>query len=50
LLIDTAPQPQASAQQLATAMGGRYLPLPQAGAAALSQAVRAMTLGGSKSR
>jgi magnesium chelatase subunit D len=41
LLLDTSPQPQAPARQLALAMGATYLPLPYAGAAALSQAVRA---------
>lgn len=41
LLLDTSPQPQESAQQLADAMGATYLPLPHAGAATLSQAVRA---------
>ena len=41
LLLDTSPQPQESARQLAAAMGARYLPLPHAGAALLSQAVRA---------
>ena len=41
LLLDTAPQPQQPARDLAAAMGARYVPLPHAGAAALSQAVRA---------
>ena len=40
LLIDTSPQPQATALQLAHAMTARYLPLPHAGANAMSQAVR----------
>lgn len=40
LLIDTSPQPQANALQLAHAMTARYLPLPHAGANAMSQAVR----------
>lgn len=40
LLIDTAPQPQREAVQLALAMQARYLPLPHAGANAMSQAVR----------
>jgi magnesium chelatase subunit D len=40
LLLDTSPQPQETARTLATAMGARYLPLPHAGAATLSQAVR----------
>ena len=42
LLLDTSPQPQEPARQLAAAMGARYVPLPYAGAAALSQVVRAM--------
>ncbi|CAN5298747.1 magnesium chelatase subunit D [soil metagenome] len=41
LLLDTSPQPQDPARQLADAMGATYLPLPHAGAATLSQAVRA---------
>ena len=41
LLLDTSPQPQPPARELADAMGARYLPLPHAGAATLSQAVRA---------
>ena len=41
LLLDTSPQPQDTARQLAADMGARYLPLPYAGAATLSQAVRA---------
>ena len=40
LLLDTSPKPQEPARQLAAAMGARYLPLPYAGAATLSQAVR----------
>ncbi|MEO7709357.1 MAG: magnesium chelatase subunit D [Caldimonas sp.] len=40
LLLDTSPQPQDTARELAAAMGARYLPLPHAGAATLSQAVR----------
>ena len=40
LLIDTSPQPQARARELAAAMQARYLPLPYAGASALSEAVR----------
>lgn len=43
LLIDTSPQPQAAAQALAREMGASYLPLPYAGAAALSQAVSIAT-------
>lgn len=41
LLLDTSPQAQESARLLAQAMGARYLPLPHAGAASLSQVVRA---------
>ena len=43
LLLDTSPQPQPqdAAHRLADAMGARYLPLPHAGAATLSQAVHA---------
>lgn len=40
LLIDTAPQPSAAAQTLAQALQARYLPLPHAGARAVSLAVR----------
>jgi magnesium chelatase subunit D len=43
LLIDTSPQPQAAARQLAQEMGASYLPLPYAGASALSQAVALAT-------
>jgi len=41
LVLDTSPHPQEPARLLAQAMGARYLPLPHAGAATLSQAVRA---------
>ncbi len=41
LLLDTSPQPQETARLLAQAMGARYLPLPHAGAATMSQVVRA---------
>jgi magnesium chelatase subunit D len=41
LLLDTSPQAQEPARQLALAMGATYLPLPYAGSAALSQVVRA---------
>jgi magnesium chelatase subunit D len=40
LLLDTSPQPQPVAQQLALDMGAAYVPLPHAGAMALSQVVR----------
>uniref|UniRef100_UPI001186107D VWA domain-containing protein n=1 Tax=Ideonella sp. A 288 TaxID=1962181 RepID=UPI001186107D len=42
LWLDTAPQPQAQAQQLALAMGARYLPLPHADAQQMSRAVQAL--------
>jgi magnesium chelatase subunit D len=41
LLVDTAPQPGALAARLSAEMGAQYLPLPYAGAAALSAAVKA---------
>ena len=40
LLIDTSPQPQATAQALAQAMRAHYVPLPHADAQGLSAAVR----------
>lgn len=40
LFIDTSPKPQSLAAELALAMRARYLPLPHAGAAMVSQAVR----------
>ena len=40
LLIDTSPQPQAAAQELARTLGAAYLPLPYAGSAALPFAPR----------
>ena len=46
LLLDTSPQPQETARALADAMGARYLPLPHAGAATLSNAVRAAGAAG----
>ena len=42
LLVDTSPQPQPSAQALASTMGAHYLALPYAGAQVLNQTVRAM--------
>ena len=42
LFIDTSPRPQPLAAELAIAMRARYLPLPHAGAAMVSQAVRAV--------
>ena len=41
LLLDTSPQPQDTGRALAAEMGARYLPLPHAGAVAMSQVVRA---------
>jgi magnesium chelatase subunit D len=41
LLLDTAAQPQAAAKELADAMGAGYVPLPYAGATALSKVVKA---------
>ena len=41
LLIDTSPQAQPQAGELAQALGAAYLPLPHAGAGELSLAVRA---------
>jgi magnesium chelatase subunit D len=43
LLIDTSPQPSEQAQEIAAEMRARYLPLPYAGAAQVSQAVKLMT-------
>ncbi len=43
LLLDTSPQPQQAAQQLALALGARYLPLPYADARAMSAAVQQAT-------
>lgn len=40
LLIDTSPKPQREAAELAHAMRARYLPLPHAGAAAVSHVVQ----------
>ena len=50
LLVDTSAQAQPSAQRLATEMGATYLPLPYAGAAALSQAVRVASVVPSNAR
>jgi magnesium chelatase subunit D len=46
LLIDTSPKPQREAAELAQAMHARYLPLPHAGAAAVSQAVQLASRAG----
>ena len=40
LLLDTSPQPQAAAQSLALDMGAAYVPLPYAGAQAVSRVVQ----------
>jgi len=42
LLVDTSPQAQEAAQNLAQVMGAQYLALPYAGANSLNQAVRAV--------
>jgi magnesium chelatase subunit D len=39
VLLDTSPQPNPFAKRLASEMGGRYVPLPVAGAAAISAIV-----------
>lgn len=44
LVLDTSPQAQRQARELAAEMGATYLPLPYAGAAAVSQAVRMATV------
>ena len=44
LLVDTSPQPQATAQQLAVEMNATYLPLPYAAASELTAAVKAAAL------
>jgi magnesium chelatase subunit D len=43
VLVDTSPRPQASARELAAAMGALYLPLPHADARQLSRALAATT-------
>ncbi|MBU6270531.1 MAG: magnesium chelatase ATPase subunit D, partial [Betaproteobacteria bacterium] len=48
LLIDTSPQPQAAARELAAEMGAAYLPLPRADAASVSGAVRAAAALGAR--
>jgi magnesium chelatase subunit D len=52
LFIDTSPKPQPEAAHLAHEMRARYLPLPQAGAAAVSrvvsQVVRDVSLDGAR--
>lgn len=44
LLIDTSVRPQPGARRLAAEMDAAYLPLPAAGSAAISQAVRAQVV------
>ncbi len=44
LLLDTSPQPQAAARALANAMGAAYVPLPYAGAQAVSRVVQLATV------
>jgi magnesium chelatase subunit D len=44
LLVDMSPRPHPRAQALAASLGGRYMPLPLADAATLSQAVRAASV------
>lgn len=46
LLIDTSPRPHPQARTLAEAMGARYVPLPYANAAALSQATQSLAAPG----
>ena len=43
LLLDTSPLPQPAAQALATEMGAAYVPLPHAGAQAVSRVVQLAT-------
>jgi magnesium chelatase subunit D len=40
MLVDTSPRPQTQAERLAQQMAARYLPLPYANAAAISEAAR----------
>ena len=42
MIIDTSPQPSDAAQKLSLQMHARYMPLPHAGAAQVSQAVKSM--------
>jgi magnesium chelatase subunit D len=48
LLIDTSPQPQITARELAAEMGAAYLPLPRADAASVSGAVQAIAARGAR--
>jgi len=49
LLIDTSPQPQISARELAAEMGAAYLPLPRADATSMSRSVQAATAASARS-
>ena len=49
LLIDTSPQPQTSARELAAEMGAAYLPLPRADATSMSRSVQAATAASARS-
>ena len=42
IVIDISPRPRAEAAALAAAMGGRYLPLPHAGSAAMVAAIESL--------
>jgi magnesium chelatase subunit D len=42
IVIDISPRPRAEAAELASAMGGRYLPLPQAHSAAMVAAIESL--------
>lgn len=44
MVIDTSPRPHPNAEALARALGGRYLPLPHADAAALRDSVEAAAI------
>jgi magnesium chelatase subunit D len=46
IIIDIAPRPRPEAAALAAAMGGRYLPLPQANSAAMVSAIESVGAGG----
>jgi magnesium chelatase subunit D len=45
IVVDTAPRAQPLAEQIAGAMGARYLPLPHARSKDLDDAIRAATRG-----
>jgi magnesium chelatase subunit D len=50
LLVDTAPQPRALTERLATEMRARYIPLPYADSGALARVVQQATASGDKPR